>query len=539
MQMFSQFLIFVLVFSVFFFPSILFAQSTNPWSLYNNPLAGNALDIFYTSGPNPVARFQSDGIFRARNIQDMDTPLGQYYLDPNNGSAVNTFTVKGALGIGLGATTPTSDIEIQKDNANSEITFHDPGNFWWTMGMFQAYQNFFMINAGSSLGEQPPAFSIQPGSNRVGIRSVNGSYGLYVPWISGDTAAAGYFGSGSASNNQHGLIGQSNSQIGVYGVSNSLWGVYGLSSSSIGVYGASTGGPGVQGSSINHYGVYATSQTNAAVRADSNSFYAVYGVSTGNQGGVFESGTGYALTAQANGTVAGWVGNFVKTSSTTLGGGGLLRLQSAGPASDPSGWMIHATSGNGSDAEFLVRGDGSYWADGTFQGPGDYAEQLESDDTTIGKGEVVCVDKKGQAKVVRCSTANSQNIVGVISTLPGVLGTYADDVTDAGLAREYDPRWKKVGILGQVPTRVSTENGVIEPGDYLTSSSTPGLAMKATKAGMVIGKALERYDGTQGDRINVMINPIWHGGSSNEKQQAEIDQLKKELEELKNKIGSN
>jgi len=41
--------------------------------------------------------------------------------------------------------------------------------------------------------------------------------------------------------------------------------------------------------------------------------------------------------------------------------------------------------------------------------------------------------------------------------------------------------------------KVSRENGEVKAGDYLTSSSLPGVAMKATKAGLIIGQALEDY----------------------------------------------
>jgi hypothetical protein len=48
-----------------------------------------------------------------------------------------------------------------------------------------------------------------------------------------------------------------------------------------------------------------------------------------------------------------------------------------------------------------------------------------------------------------------------------------------------------VGLAGRVPVKVSMENGPIQVGDPLTSSSTPGVAMKATRAGKVLGYALE------------------------------------------------
>ena len=51
-----------------------------------------------------------------------------------------------------------------------------------------------------------------------------------------------------------------------------------------------------------------------------------------------------------------------------------------------------------------------------------------------------------------------------------------------------------MAMMGIVPTKVSSENGPIERGDLLVSSSTPGYAMKGTDPtrmmGAVIGKAL-------------------------------------------------
>lgn len=49
-------------------------------------------------------------------------------------------------------------------------------------------------------------------------------------------------------------------------------------------------------------------------------------------------------------------------------------------------------------------------------------------------------------------------------------------------------------MVGIVPTKVSSENGPIDQGDLLVSSSTPGYAMKGTDrdrmVGAVLGKAL-------------------------------------------------
>ena len=50
-----------------------------------------------------------------------------------------------------------------------------------------------------------------------------------------------------------------------------------------------------------------------------------------------------------------------------------------------------------------------------------------------------------------------------------------------------------VGLLGQLPVMVNTENGPIEPGDYLTCLQLQK-AMKAVEAGLVLGIAYESYN---------------------------------------------
>lgn len=52
-----------------------------------------------------------------------------------------------------------------------------------------------------------------------------------------------------------------------------------------------------------------------------------------------------------------------------------------------------------------------------------------------------------------------------------------------------------LALMGVVPVKVTAENGPIKPGDLLTTSSTPGYAMRCADAqkcgGAIIGKALE------------------------------------------------
>ena len=77
-----------------------------------------------------------------------------------------------------------------------------------------------------------------------------------------------------------------------------------------------------------------------------------------------------------------------------------------------------------------------------------------------------------------------------------------------------------VALSGRVPVKVSTENGQIKAGDYLTSSSIPGVAMKANSDGMMIGQALTSYDGVEVGQVIVFIKNTYSSAGYSIKQQA-------------------
>ena len=85
-----------------------------------------------------------------------------------------------------------------------------------------------------------------------------------------------------------------------------------------------------------------------------------------------------------------------------------------------------------------------------------------------------------------------------MSTQPGqILG----DPNAAG----YTAKPVLLALSGRIPVKVSLENGPIKAGDYLTTSSIPGVAMKATKAGQMIGKALEDFDSPNSDAQGMVM----------------------------------
>jgi F0F1-type ATP synthase membrane subunit c/vacuolar-type H+-ATPase subunit K len=62
---------------------------------------------------------------------------------------------------------------------------------------------------------------------------------------------------------------------------------------------------------------------------------------------------------------------------------------------------------------------------------------------------------------------------------------------------------------GNAYVLVSGQNGAIKRGDLITASTTPGIGMKATKSGYVLGSALEDFNSTnpkEAKKINVALN---------------------------------
>ncbi|HWB39177.1 MAG TPA: hypothetical protein VG604_02935, partial [Candidatus Saccharimonadales bacterium] len=152
----------------------------------------------------------------------------------------------------------------------------------------------------------------------------------------------------------------------------------------------------------------------------------------------------------------------------------------------------------------------------------DYAETYYSASGDIDPGTVVVSDPTIKAGVKSSTTPYQNGLMGIVSTQPGeIVGDGTNSGTPVALA-----------LAGRVPVKVSTENGPIKAGDYLTSSSTPGVAMKATKAGNVIGTAMENYDAAGVGSITAFVGngqfagvlPLNSDGSS-----PDSDQLLAEL----------
>jgi hypothetical protein len=158
-------------------------------------------------------------------------------------------------------------------------------------------------------------------------------------------------------------------------------------------------------------------------------------------------------------------------------------------------------SSNGT-REARISGTGrGYFNGGTQTGGADYAESMKSDESTrLQPGDVLVIDPSRGNAVRKSQSASSALIAGVYSTKPSVLAVGKHRIGD-GLRGEVP-----VALLGIVPTKVTTENGPIHVGDLLTTSNTPGYAMKTSHAvlGTILGKALQPLKSGTGI-INVLV----------------------------------
>jgi hypothetical protein len=155
-----------------------------------------------------------------------------------------------------------------------------------------------------------------------------------------------------------------------------------------------------------------------------------------------------------------------------------------------------------------LEAEGTIWSKGGVRsGKSDLAENYVSD-LDLEAGYVVSLDAE-QDKVVLSNQPNDTSVLGVISTAPGLLLNSDPDQSQA----KHFP----VALCGRVPCKATDENGSIKRGDLLTTSSTPGYAMKAQpievaekqkifRPGTIIGKALESLTSGKGV-IEIVVLP--------------------------------
>jgi hypothetical protein len=152
-------------------------------------------------------------------------------------------------------------------------------------------------------------------------------------------------------------------------------------------------------------------------------------------------------------------------------------------------------------SNFLVDTNGRVWSSGS-RVPAGFAELMtteENSTTGYESGNVLVISDSKDRSVELSNKSYSATVIGVYSGNPGIVGS-SHPMKDA------QGNELPVAVMGIVPCKVSAENGAIHRGDILTTSSTPGHAMKASdiKPGTILGKALGELESGTG-MIDIMV----------------------------------
>ncbi|MBI4438454.1 hypothetical protein HY640_00815, partial [Candidatus Woesearchaeota archaeon] len=102
-------------------------------------------------------------------IATRDITAGRNVVTTTGEVKGNTVTATGVVSgasLGVGTNAPGQAVEILRDNADVGLRFHDPNDWWYTMGIDRSAQKF-VINRGGNLGDNND-FAIDYAGN-VGI----------------------------------------------------------------------------------------------------------------------------------------------------------------------------------------------------------------------------------------------------------------------------------------------------------------------------------------------------------------------------------
>ena len=148
----------------------------------------------------------------------------------------------------------------------------------------------------------------------------------------------------------------------------------------------------------------------------------------------------------------------------------------------------------------------------------DVAEDYPTYDETLEPGDAVMIDPENVDFIKKAD--GTSPVIGIYSTNPGLRLSKPTDTIDTGES------WIPIALAGRVPVKVSTENGEIIAGDNLALSATlPGVVMKATKAGNIIGQALGRYSAEGVGTVSMFVNNSYQNGASLESLLTPIEEV--------------
>jgi hypothetical protein len=159
-----------------------------------------------------------------------------------------------------------------------------------------------------------------------------------------------------------------------------------------------------------------------------------------------------------------------------VGGEIVLQPESFINGSNPNASVVIANSGNVSVRTLTIRGGA------------DVAEPFELTSNDIAKGSVVVIDEEHAGKLKLSTRPCDTQVAGIVSGANGIdpgISLYQQGALEGG---------QNVALSGRVYVLADASNAAIKPGDLLTTSGTPGHAMKVSDStrsqGAILGKAM-------------------------------------------------
>lgn len=116
---------------------------------------------------------------------------------------------------------------------------------------------------------------------------------------------------------------------------------------------------------------------------------------------------------------------------------------------------------------------------------------LIQSDRDVQEGDIISIPENNY---VLSSKAYDESVFGVVTDAPALV---MDDLALDG--RRY------VVSEGEAFVRVSTINGPIQSGDFITTSENPGIGQKASQSGQIIGIALQSFTSENTDEIGDVL----------------------------------
>jgi hypothetical protein len=169
------------------------------------------------------------------------------------------------------------------------------------------------------------------------------------------------------------------------------------------------------------------------------------------------------------------------TPGWTLGRGGV----------NADNWLRLSQQSDGAYHDFAV---GALWAGNSVRfNRQDLAEVTPvNTNDNLEQGDVVIIDRESGLRVTRSTQPGDTAVYGVVSSYEQAAMVIGGGGPDAmATTKDRVP----IALVGRVRVKVSAENGAIAVGDLLTTSETPGHAMRCGDrpgyAGAILGKALE------------------------------------------------